>query len=72
MIKRTSHIIINVYEKLQTCYEDTYDIKSKRKEIVNENGWYVSVEEKKEKDERGYLVSRFYYYLVRKNNLVTE
>lgn len=64
--------ILNVYEKLQTCYEDTYDIRSKRKEIVNENGWYVSVEEKKEKDERGYLVSSSYYYLVRKNNLATE
>lgn len=64
--------ILNVYEKLQTCYEDTYDIRSEREKIVNENGWYVSVEEKNEKNRDGYLVYRFYYYLVRKNNLATE
>ena len=64
--------ILNAYEKLQTCYEDIYKNKQKREEIVNENGWYVLIEEKEIKKPGYSPESEYYYYLVRKNNLVTE
>lgn len=64
--------ILNIYENLQPCYEDIYEDKTKREKVVNENGWYVLIEEKEIKKPGYSPESEYYYYLVRKNNLVTE
>lgn len=64
--------ILNIYENLQPCYEDIYEDETKRERVVNENGWYVLIEEKEIKKPGYSPESEYYYYLVRKNNLATE